>query len=64
MRKTISRLKLVKLGRFSTSRNYRPKKYRRVSRKSRKQSLHELRYDLPESVDELENIEDFEADWD
>ena len=58
------KIKVGEAGQIQHEPKLQAKKYRRVSRKSRKQSLHELRYDLPESVDELENIEDFEADWD
>jgi ribosome biogenesis GTPase len=58
------KIKVGEAGQIQHEPKLQAKKYRRVSRKSRKQSLHELRYDLPESVDELEDMEDFEADWD
>ena len=35
-----------------------PKKYRRVSRRSRKQSLEDLRYEISEKLDDLDALED------
>jgi ribosome biogenesis GTPase len=61
---TKMKIKVGEAGQIQHEPKLEAKKYRRVSRKSRKQSLHELRYDLPESVDELEELEDFEAGWD
>lgn len=56
--------KMGESGQIQHEPKLQAKKYRRVSRKSQKQTLHELRYDLPESVDDLENMDEFEADWD
>jgi ribosome biogenesis GTPase len=57
------KVKVGEAGQIQHEPKLQAKKYRRVSRKSRKQSLHELRYELPESLDDLEKMEEFEADW-
>jgi ribosome biogenesis GTPase len=58
------KVKVGEAGQIQHEPKLQAKKYRRVSRKSRKQTLHELRYDLPESVDDLEAMEELEEDWD
>jgi ribosome biogenesis GTPase len=58
------KVKVGEAGQIQHEPKLQAKKYRRVSRKSRKQTLHELRYDLPESVDDLESMEELEEDWD
>jgi ribosome biogenesis GTPase len=57
------KVKMGEAGKIQHEPKLQAKQYRRVSRKSRKQALHELRYDLPDSVEELEAMEDLEEDW-
>jgi len=58
------KVKVGEAGQIQHEPKLQAKKYRRVSRKSHKQTLHELRYDLPESVEDLEAMEELEEDWD
>jgi ribosome biogenesis GTPase len=58
------KIKVGEAGQIQHEPKLQAKKYRRVSRKSRKQTLHELRYDLPESVEDLEAMEELEEGWD
>jgi ribosome biogenesis GTPase len=51
------KVKVGEMGQIQHEPKLQAKKYRRVSRRSQNQALDELRYDLPESMDDLE-------DWD
>jgi ribosome biogenesis GTPase len=56
------KIKVTEAGQIQQEPRLEPKKYRRISRRSRKQSLQELRYELTENLDNLEALE--EEDWD
>jgi ribosome biogenesis GTPase len=56
------KVKVTEAGQIQQEPRLEPKKYRRISRRSRKQSLQELRYGLTESLDNLEALE--AEDWD
>lgn len=57
------KLKITDAGSPQHEPRLQAKKYRRVSRRSRKQSLEELRYELPQDLDQLESLEeDFYSD--
>ena len=58
------KIKVGEAGQIQQEPKLQAKKYRRPSRKSRKQALHELRYDLPDSLEDLEDLEALETDWD
>jgi ribosome biogenesis GTPase len=51
------KVKVGESGQIQHEPKLQAKKYRRVSRKSQKQTLHGLRYDLPESVEELDRMD-------
>jgi ribosome biogenesis GTPase len=52
------KIKVTDSGRIQQEPRLQAKKYRRVSRRSRKQSLEELRYELTENLDNLDNLEE------
>ena len=55
------KLKIADAGQVQKEPRLQAKKYRRVSRRSRKQSLDDWRYDLDGSLDDLEALADIEA---
>ena len=52
------KIKITDDGQIQHEPRLSPKKYRRVSRRSRKQSLEDLRYELTDSLDNLEALEE------
>lgn len=48
--------KVTDAGQIQHEPRLQPKKYRRISRRSRKQSLEDLRYELPQSLDNLDAL--------
>jgi len=52
------KIKVTDSGRIQREPRLQAKKYRRVSRRSRKQSLEELRYELAENLENLDNLEE------
>ena len=57
------KVKMGDAGQIQHEPKLQAKKYRRISRKSQKQTLDELRYDLPESLEDLEDLDEFSSDW-
>ncbi len=55
------KLKIANDGQVQKEPRLQAKKYRRVSRRSRKQSLEDLRYELDGNLDELQALEDSDA---
>jgi ribosome biogenesis GTPase len=55
------KLKIADDGQVQQEPRLQPKKYRRVSRRSRKQSLEDLRYELDGNLDQLDAWEDMDA---
>ena len=58
------KIKITDDGQIQHEPRLSPKKYRRVSRRSRKQSLEDLRYELTDSLDNLEALEEEDIDVD
>ncbi|MGD1859456.1 MAG: small ribosomal subunit biogenesis GTPase RsgA [Leptolyngbyaceae cyanobacterium] len=52
------KIKVTDAGQVQKEPRLQPKKYRRVSRRSRKQSLEDLRYEISEKLDDLDALED------
>ncbi len=52
------KIKIAGAGQVQHEPRLQPKKYRQISRRRRQQSLQELRYELTQSLDHLENLED------
>jgi ribosome biogenesis GTPase len=58
------KVKVTNAGQIQREPRLQAKKYRRVSRRSRHQSLEDLRYELTENLDNLEALEDEDLDLD
>lgn len=52
------KLKVADDGQVQKEPRLQPKKYRRVSRRSRKQSLEDLRYEIADNIDDLDALEE------
>ncbi len=57
------KVKMGDSGQIQHEPKLQAKKYRRVSRKSQKQTLDELRYDLPESLEDWEDLDELNSEW-
>ncbi|MEM6517897.1 MAG: small ribosomal subunit biogenesis GTPase RsgA [Cyanobacteria bacterium P01_D01_bin.71] len=55
------KVKVTDAGQVQEEPRLQPKKYRRVSRRSRKQSLEDLRYEISEKLSDLDAVEDSDS---